>query len=53
MLAMRLLFDLLDQPGDHYIEGVHTRVRTSLVVRQSTGPAPLLLPSAATAAPER
>jgi hypothetical protein len=36
---MRLLFDLLSKPGDHYIEGVHTRVRTSLVVRQSTGPA--------------
>jgi LacI family transcriptional regulator len=38
-LAMRLLFNLLSKPGDHYIEGVHTRVRTSLVVRQSTGPA--------------
>ncbi len=39
-LAMRLLFDLLDKPGDHYIESVYTRVRTSLIVRQSTGPAP-------------
>jgi LacI family transcriptional regulator len=36
-LAMRLLFDLLNQPGDHYIEGVTTRVRTTLVVRESTG----------------
>lgn len=40
-LAMRMLLDLLNQPGDHYIEGVYTRVRTSLVVRQSTGPAPV------------
>lgn len=46
VLAIRLLFDLLNQPGDHYIEGVTTRVRTSLVVRESTGPAPQAVPTA-------
>jgi len=39
-LAMRLLFDLLDTPKNPDIEGVTTRVRTSLVIRQSTGRAP-------------
>jgi LacI family transcriptional regulator len=51
-LAMRLLFDLLNQPGDHYIEGVYTRVRTSLVVRQSTGPVPSRGTTRTTATPE-
>jgi LacI family transcriptional regulator len=40
-LAMRLLFDLLDRPREDYIETVATVVRTSLVIRQSTGPAPI------------
>jgi LacI family transcriptional regulator len=38
-LAMRLLFDLLEKPRADYIEVVSTLVRTSLVVRGSTGPA--------------
>lgn len=38
-LSMRLLLDLLDRPHEEYIEAVATRVRTSLVIRQSTGPA--------------
>lgn len=40
-LAMRMLFDLLNEPHADYIDAVYTRVRTSLVVRGSTGPAPL------------
>ena len=40
-LAMRMLFDLLNEPRADYIDTVYTRVRTSLVVRGSTGPAPL------------
>jgi hypothetical protein len=36
---MRLLFDLLEKPRADYIEVVSTLVRTSLVVRGSTGPA--------------
>lgn len=40
-LAMRMLFDLLDQSNAELIHTVYTRVRTSLVIRQSTGPAPL------------
>jgi LacI family transcriptional regulator len=42
LLAMRMLFDLLDNPRAEYIDAVHTRVRTSLAIRQSTGPAPPL-----------
>ena len=41
-LAMRMLFDLLDSPRAEYIDTVYTRVRTSLVIRQSTGPAPIV-----------
>lgn len=39
-LAMRMLFELLDKPNAEFINSVYTRVRTSLVIRQSTGPAP-------------
>jgi DNA-binding LacI/PurR family transcriptional regulator len=39
-LAMGMLLDLLDNPRAEYIDAVYTRVRTSLVIRQSTGPAP-------------
>jgi LacI family transcriptional regulator len=40
-LAMRMLFDLLDKSNSEFINSVYTRVRTSLVIRQSTGPAPV------------
>jgi LacI family transcriptional regulator len=46
-LAMRLLFDLLERPREEYIETVSTLVRTSLVIRGSTGPAPGLSPAEA------